>query len=146
MKISSIKHKMKAFLTKEELKSVAPLQTIQAISSSDDEIITILIDENAALIASYLQGRYDTEAIFATENKARSVLIVKYLKDLVIYDLYTRQGQGHVGESIELRYKEAMQWLKKVSLGELSPPDLPIKTDAVHAPFWESGRKYRHRF
>ena len=137
---------MKVFLTKEELKSVAPLQTIQAISSSDDEIVHTLIDENIALIASYLQGRYNTEALFSSTGASRPALIVKYLKDLVIYDLYTRQGPGHVGESVELRYKEAMQWLKKVSLGELSPPDLPTQEGVMQTPFWQSSRKYRHRF
>ena len=79
---------MTTFLTKEDLKTAMPISTLQALTAADDDVLAAIISENIARFESYLQGRYDTTAIFAAQGDARSQVVLKYLKDLVVHDVY----------------------------------------------------------
>lgn len=116
-----------SFLTKEELKTVATAEIVNIIVNSDDTIITEIIDESIDLMRSYLHQNFDTEVIFAAVDVERPKIIVKYLKDIVIYEIYCRRTQ-RINELAKERYDEAMLWLEKVAKGLINP-GLPTRID-----------------
>ena len=136
---------MSTFLTKDDLKTAAPLQTLSVLTASDDKVLESIVSENIARFSSYLQGRYDTKAIFATRDEDRPQVVLKYLKDLVIHDVYARQGRGHVGEVVQTRYKAALKWLEQIGEGRLSP-DLPLRKGAANSPSMGAKPPYSSRF
>ena len=135
---------MDKFLIKDELKTVASSTMLTALTTPDDNIIDTVIIENIALFKSYLQGGYDVEAIFSTRGEHRSPVVLKYLKDLVIHDLYARQERVHMADSVRTRYKEALNWLESIGQGSLSP-DLPVRNRQID-PNLSSEPTYRSKF
>ena len=106
------------YLTKEELKTVATKEVIDLITQGDEQIVTEIIAESIDLIASYLYKYYDTEAIFAKEGDERSKILLKYLKDIVIHEIYIRRTKN-LNQVAKLRYDEAILWLEKIAKGEI---------------------------
>lgn len=125
------------FLDKKELRSVAPLAIIDKITAEDDSIIDIIIEESIAVMISLLSRYYDTEAIFSekvvTDDDGniidnRNKMVVKYLKDIAIYEIYNRCTREQ-NEVAEARYNIAMEWLTKLNSGELQDKSLPPLSD-----------------
>lgn len=114
-----------AFLTKEELKTVATLEVVNLITKGDDTIVTEIIEETIDIIKTYLFKHFDVDAIFEAEAEERSRVILKYLKDITIHEIYIRRTK-QMNEVAKLRFDEAMLWLEKVSKGIIQP-DLPPK-------------------
>jgi phage gp36-like protein len=113
-----------AFLTKEELKTVSDINLVNKITNLDDTIVDEIIDESIDLMKSYLSRYYDAEAIFAQEGDARKKMILKKLKDIVIYEIYSRNKQGGI-EAVQPPYDEAVAWLEKMNTGVFSDRTLP---------------------
>lgn len=113
------------FLEKSELKTVGVDEIINAIVSNDAKIVEEIIVEDIDLASGYLFQYYDVDAIFSATGDSRNKTLLRHLKGLVIFDIYTRRNKA-INEITKLRYDEAMLWLEKVSTGKLKP-DLPPK-------------------
>jgi hypothetical protein len=113
------------FLEKSELKTVGLDEIISRIINSDDTIITEIIEEDIDLMKGYLFQYFDTDAIFSATGNNRNKTVLRHLKGLVLFDIYTRRTKG-INEVAKLRYDEAMLWLEKISEGKRKP-DLPPK-------------------
>ncbi|MRX70280.1 Protein of unknown function [Flavobacterium resistens] len=113
------------FLEKSELQTVGVEEIINKIINSDDAIVNEIIEEDIDLASGYLFQYYDVEAIFNATGDDRNKTLLRHLKGLVIFDIYTRRNKA-INEVTKLRYDEAMLWLEKVSTGKLKP-DLPPK-------------------
>lgn len=113
-----------AFLTKSELNTVADTAIIDKITLTDDTIVADIINQSIALMSSYLKPRYDTEAIFAATGTDRHLTVLKYLKDIVIYEIYIRHTRS-LNEVAYQRYNDAIRWLEKINRNLFSA-DLPI--------------------
>ena len=92
-------------------------------------LIERLITENISRLSSYLSLRYDVAKILGARGELRHPALLKCLKNMVTYDLYARQGRGHVGEVIQKQYHAAIDWLEQVAAGHLDPA-LPLRPDA----------------
>lgn len=114
-----------AFLTKEELKTVATKEVIDLITNTDDSIVDEIIAESIAIMESFLFRYFDTKLIFSSESNERSKVVVKFLKDIAIYEIYQRRTRT-MNEVAQNRYNEAMNWLDQIAKGNISP-DLPIR-------------------
>jgi len=114
-----------AFLTQSELKTVATTEVVNLITNSDATIVPEIIDESIDIMRSYLFKHYDVDVIFEAEGAERSKVLVKYLKDITIHEIYIRRTK-HMNEVAKLRFDEAMMWLEKVAKGIIQP-DLPPK-------------------
>ncbi len=125
-----------AFLTEKELKTVATTEVVNLITSNNDGIVVEIIEESIDLMKSYLFKHYDTEQIFSAIGDDRSKVILKYLKDIVIYEIYIRRTKQY-NEVAKLRYDEAMLWLEKVGYGKIDV-DLPRKPTSENATDKES--------
>lgn len=113
------------FLEKAELKTVGLEDIIDRIINNDDTIVEEIIAESIDVMKGYLFQYFDTEAIFNATDNDRNLTVVKHLKGIVLFEIYTRRTKI-LNEVAKLRYDEAMLWLEKVSTGKIKP-DLPIK-------------------
>jgi len=113
------------FLEKSELKTVGVDEIINRIINDDDTIVEEIIAESIDTMSGYLFQYYDTEAIFSATGNDRNLTVVKHLKGIVLFEIYTRRTK-QLNEVAKLRYDEAMLWLEKVSTGKIKP-DLPQK-------------------
>ena len=111
------------FLTKNELTTVALPEVINIITTGDDTIVEQIIAESIDLMSTYLRNYYDVEAVFAASGEERSKIVLKYLKDIVVHEVYIRRSHQY-NEVAKMRYDEAMLWLDKVTKGEVNL-DLP---------------------
>jgi phage gp36-like protein len=114
------------FLEKSELKTVGVEEIINKIINNDDTIVEEIIAESIDVMKGYLFQYFDTEAIFNATDSNRNLTVIKHLKGIVIFEVYTRRTK-QLNEVAKLRYEESMLWLEKVSQGKIKP-DLPPKT------------------
>lgn len=113
------------FLKKSELNTVATDEIINKIINNDDAIVDDIILESIDVVSTYLYQYFDTEVIFAKTANDRNRTVLKHLKGIVIYEIYTRRTK-QINEVAKSRYDEAMLWLEKVSEGKIKPP-LPVR-------------------
>ena len=121
------------YLTKGELKTVAPITVIDAITDTDEGVVNEIVEENIEIIKSFL-STYDVQTIFSQRGDARHKIVLKYLKDMVVHDIYTIHTRSQVNESLRDRYQDAMTWLEKISRGQLSPELPRLDRDEDGAP------------
>lgn len=117
-----------AFITKTELKSATVPEVVEKAINQDDTVIDIIVDETESLMRSYLSGRFDVDAIFNATANARSGVVVKHFKKIVIDEIYKRKTNG-LNEVTQLGSDEAMTWLEGIANGKISGGDLPPKED-----------------
>ncbi|MCX6232631.1 MAG: DUF1320 family protein [Bacteroidetes bacterium] len=113
------------FLTSDELNSIVDISLITKLTADDSDIVDTVIAESIETMKGYLSKYYDTEAIFSKEGDDRSLTVLKKLKDIVVYELYTRNPRS-MNEVAEKKYSEAMNWLEKLNTGEFCDKSLPV--------------------
>ena len=119
------------FLTIQELQTAIP-KDVQEQMVDDPQVEQIILEEQAKM-ATYLQGRYDTEVIFAAEGAARNFAVLAYLKAMVLSRIYTVNGRA-LNEVAEKRVNEAMQWLEDVAASKITPQLPRADTDKDGQP------------
>jgi hypothetical protein len=113
-----------AFLTEAELKTKSHIEIIEAITEGDDTIVPIMISECISHMKGYLSARYDVDTIFTSEGTDRDDVILKMLKNLVIYEIYASHNPQMMTKIVEDNHKLALEWLKMVQSQKINP-DLP---------------------
>lgn len=138
------------FLTKAELETVALPEVIDLITGSNDAIVDTIITESIEVMSSHLYKFYDTEAIFNASGAERSNIILKYLKDIVIHEVYIIRTK-RMNEVAKMRYDEAMLWLEKMAKGDIEAnlPRREVDTDGDGEPdsqssFMKLGSRKNH--
>lgn len=124
-----------AFLVKEELRTVAPVEIVNLITNNNDTTVNDVILETIDLMSGYLYEYYDTEAIFSATDTARNLTVLKHLKAIVIYEVMKIRRAPISDEQVAAK-DEAMNWLERVSENKIKPP-LPrrqIDTDGDGVP------------
>jgi phage gp36-like protein len=123
------------FLEKSELKTVGVDEIINRIINNDDTIVEDIIAESIDVMSGYLFQYFDTEAIFNATNNDRNLTVLKHLKGIVLFEIYTRRTKA-LNDVAKLRYDEAMLWLEKVSKGTIKPnlPPKLVDTDGDGTP------------
>lgn len=118
-----------AFLEKDELRTVAPVEIVNLITNNNDTTVNDVILENIDVMSGYLYEYYDTEAIFTATGEARSLTILKHLKAIVIYEV-SKIRRVAITEAIETGNNEALKWLELVSQNKIKPPLPRRQTDS----------------
>ena len=118
-----------AFLTKDELKTRSHIEIIDTITRSDDTIIDMIISESITYMKGYLNARYDVDAVFAATGTNRDPVVLKILKAIVIYEIYSSSNPQMMTQVVKDNNDRALKWLEKVQETEINP-DLPLKKDA----------------
>lgn len=110
------------FLTQEELRTVAPLDFVDILKGTDEEVIDKIVTESIDVFKTYLGPYYDTEKIFAQRGEERNGFLLKNIKKLVIYELKARRKPTVDKDD----YNEVMKWLEDIASGKMKA-DLPLK-------------------
>lgn len=118
-----------AYLTESELITRSHQEVITAITEGDDTIVPIIIDECIAQMKGYLTARYDTEAIFQKTGNDRDKVVVKMLKNLVIYEIYALHNPAMMTDVVKDNHGYAIEWLKGVQAQKINPA-LPVADEA----------------
>ena len=140
------------FIEIEELTTAIYDYTLGQITT--DEVVkrtTIL----AAIqeISSYLNGKYDTEAIFNATGDERNILIVEHCKSIAVWYIIRLSNADIIFDKAKIYYDNAIDWLKLVAgmrtHGKAINPNLPLKQEngqAVSRIRGGSNPKFTHSF
>lgn len=109
------------FLTIGDYDSTIRRDILNMITDNVDNIRTSAERTAQQTIESYLKGRYDMTALFAQEGDARNPLILTYMMDIALYHILSRISPNNIPELRNNRYLDAMEFLKAVQKGNLSP-------------------------
>lgn len=135
------------FLSIAELKTRANPEIIDAITQNDDAIVEMIISETITLMKGYLNARFNADAIFNHSAPdpgpdpgpdPRDPVVVKILKDIVIYEVYSLHNPNIVSDVIEKNMERAMEWLRGVQAAKINP-DLPKHPDPDEISYIISG-------
>jgi phage gp36-like protein len=123
---------------------------IKAAISADPTIWSHAELQAQEEIESYLRTTYDVAAIFGTTGTARNARLVMIMVDIVLYHINSRITPRNIPEIREIRYEQAIDWLKAVVAGRVTP-DLPVLIDtATNTPVSElklgSNPKLKHSY
>lgn len=124
-------------ITQEELKTVLYSYQLEEITEGDDDIVLANIEAAIEEVKSYLASRYDVAVIFSQEGNERNPLLVEYLKNIALYHILRLANVDMIYQEAKERYDRAINWLKLVQKGELSPtlPILENETGESVTPF-----------
>lgn len=112
-----------AFLTPNELKTHLYAENVSVITRDDDTILTAAIDGAVQEAKGYL-GSYDVKTIFEATGTERNTLLLIFVKDIAVWHFVNLCNAGTDLSLRQDRYERAVDWLKSVQKGNVSP-DLP---------------------
>lgn len=112
------------FITKDDLSTHLRGEITDILTRADDAIVEAAIDGAIAEARGYL-GRYDVAEIFARQGSDRNALLLIFCKDIAVWHLINLSAAGINYDKREKRYNRAVEWLKGVRKGDVSP-DLPM--------------------
>lgn len=129
-----------AFLITDDLKTSIYQKFIDESTADYAERIEQFEKQRIAYIKSKLSKRYDVSDIFNQTGSDRDDLIVKYLADMVIYDMVRTNAARKVPENFGDKYDEAVEWLNDLRDGNENPESLPLLSSDSSTLLHGSGR------
>ena len=121
-----------SYLTTSELATHLRAESYAAITRSDDASGQAAIDAAMAEAKGYL-SRFSTDKIFSARGSERNMLLLTFVKDIAVWHLINLCNAGADYELRERRYERAIDWLKEVQRGNVSP-DLPQRDATTGLP------------
>lgn len=110
-----------AFVSKAEFKYSIPISIIDAITESDDTILTELTDEAVVEMKGYLRGKYSADTFFSVTGESRNKTLTMICRDIALYNLFSIHTFRKVPEIRVKRYETAMRWLADVQQEKINP-------------------------
>lgn len=139
------------FITTDELKTHLYEDNVRLIQGDDDTILVAAIDGAIQEARGYL-AKYDRDKIFTAVGDQRNGLLLIFVKDIATWHFVTLCNAGVDLDFRRFRYERAINWLKEVQRGNISP-DLPIvdedgdgKSDGVGDFIYGSNPKRNQHF
>ena len=96
-------------------------EVLQQVIQNDSNVLDWAEDTAQAQMESMINQRYDVANIFSQTGDHRDPLIIMYMMDIVLYHVHTRIPEREVTEKRQKRYDKALDFLKKVNEGLLTP-------------------------
>nr|DAQ63430.1 MAG TPA: head to tail adaptor [Caudoviricetes sp.] len=104
----------------------------QGTSDYDPQIIEICEDRAISEMKSYLNKKYDCQAIFSQTGAERHPLILMFALDIAIYHIFCQHNPYKMSKIREDRYERATTWLKGVMKGDITIEGAPLlPSDAI---------------
>lgn len=98
----------------------------QGTSDYDPQIIEICEDRAVSEMKSYLNKKYDCQAIFSQTGAERHPLILMFALDITIYHIFCQHNPYKMSKIREDRYERAIKWLKGVMKGDITIEGAPL--------------------
>lgn len=110
-----------AFLTNDDYKPQIRDWIKNIVINEDPNIQSKIEIAAQEEMESYLRDRYNVGEIFEAVGNDRNGLIVMYMVDIALYHLHSNISPENIPELRYTRYNAAIDWLKAVAKGNLSP-------------------------
>ena len=98
----------------------------QGTADYDPQIIEICEDRAVSEMKSYLNKKYDCQAIFSQTGAGRHPLILMFALDITIYHIFCQHNPYKMSKIREDRYERAIEWLKGVMKGDIIIEGAPL--------------------
>jgi phage gp36-like protein len=119
-----------AYISTDELKTHLYAENIDVIARSDDTIIQAAIEAAVVEAKGYLTA-FDIKAEFEkvkSDPDTRNALLLIFIKDIAVWHFVNLCNAGTDLQLRQDRYERAIDWLKSVQKGNVTP-DLPALPD-----------------
>ena len=120
------------FVEQSELGSAIHEYTLGKITA-DDVAKRSAIQMAIGEMTSYLNGRYDTAAIFNATGDRRDPLVLEHCKSIAVWYIIRISNANVLFDKAKIYYDNAIDWLKQVAgvgtSGKSISPNLPLKTE-----------------
>ena len=97
----------------------------------DEAIVRRAILAAISEATSYLNGKYDCQAIFSAEGEQRDPLVLEHCKSMAVWYLLRLSNADILYDKMKDYYTMAVDWFKSVAgvnaSGKTIAPDLPLK-------------------
>lgn len=113
------------WLTEQDLRKQIRNSVLAQIIEQDASILHEAELATLSEIESYLRARFDVNQIWNKTGEERNALLVMYAIDILLYHIHSRINPNQIPEIRVRRYDNALEWLKAVAKGTLSP-NLPL--------------------
>ncbi len=140
------------FIEKEELYSAIYQHTLGGITADETVIRTAIlaaIDE----ASSYLNARYDCQAIFNATGDERNILVLEHCKSIAVWYILRLSNANVFYDKAKVYYDSAISWFRDVAgvgeSGKTIAPLLPLrKVDGLVKTQLRCGSnlKFNHHF
>jgi len=87
------------YVEKSDIESGIPNPSLRVITENNDDNITTAIKDAMSLVAAYVGARYDIVLEYTKVGDNRSTLVVKMVKAIAIYSLYSSSNRVNMPES-----------------------------------------------
>nr|DAT38254.1 MAG TPA: head to tail adaptor [Caudoviricetes sp.] len=138
------------FIETEELRTAIKDYTLGQITT-DEVVIRSAILMAIQEATSYLNGRYDTIAIFNATGDKRNMLVLEHCKSMAVWYIIRLSNADILFDKAKIYYQNAIEWFKQVAgvgeSGKSIAPDLPLKQEDGKVKLkmrFGSNRKFRH--
>jgi phage gp36-like protein len=116
------------FLSKTELTTHIYAEVMDAITNSDDSKITAAIDAAIGEAKGYM-SKFDHATIFAKTAGDRDPILLLNVKDIAKWHFIQLANPNIDWEAANERYKSAVRWLEKITMGRIVPVGWPIAVE-----------------
>jgi phage gp36-like protein len=117
---------MSNFITIEDYDARIHREILDALVRNDETVIEIIEDQSIALMRSYLNIRYDCDAIFSATANDRNNLILMIALDITVYNIFCIHNPQKISQITKDRYDRALEWLRQVSKGQANIDGAPL--------------------
>lgn len=90
-------------------------EILDSLIRSNSAIIEVCEDRAISQMRSYLNKRYDCDAIFSATGSDRHPLVLMFAIDIAIYHMFCIHNPYKMSAIRKERYDAAMEWLKAVA-------------------------------
>ena len=122
-----------AFINKDDYRFSISLAVLDTLTGGDDAIINELSAQAIEEAKSYLNIRFDTDALFALNGDDRHKAVMMYCKDLALYHLYSINTLSSIPETRVNRYTNALNFLKDVRDQKINLDKMPLNYSEARA-------------
>lgn len=138
------------FIEQSELSSAIAEYQLAGIDASMQNIrqaINAAVDE----AKSYLNNKYDCDAIFSATGEKRHATVLEHCINMAVWYIVRKGNTDMIFEHVKEYRKAAVEWFRDVAglnaTGKPLTPDLPLKTEDGKVKIsirMGSNRKFRH--
>ncbi|HMM16301.1 MAG TPA: DUF1320 family protein [Petrimonas sp.] len=137
-----------AYITTNELQTHLYAENVDVISRQDDTIVQAAIDAAIAEAKGYLMA-FDVKTEFEktkTDPDTRNALLLIFIKDIAVWHFVNLCNAGTDLQLRQDRYERAIDWLKSVQKGNVTPdlPALPDETKTGIILFSSNPKRNNH--
>ncbi len=118
------------YLTKSDIEKGAYPEVV-AVLSRNDSNITQAIEEATSEVRAYLTARYDMDEEFAKTGTARNTMVVKLVRDVALWNIYSGSNPVNMSETREANYHATLKLLRDIQAEKATIDGLQRKDAAT---------------